>query len=769
MSSLNQKYRPQRLSEIQGQEYVKETIKKISVNSDSITRSLILCGGYGVGKCVSGNTYIKTDKGLTQIKSLFKGLKLKPDTSYSVDNLNVVVNNKLENISHLYYGGVKDSIKIKTHSGINLEGSLEHPVLVWDNEDLTTKWVKLSEVQLGDFLIIDQSKNSFDNSKEYTFDYSDIPIEISDLLPKTLNSELSYFIGMMVSKNLIGTKTNRILFNSEIPLQMSFIKYIFEKYFHTKVRMIKIGFRDKYMKPEKSVYLKTWFQYLGLYGENTTYELPQPILESNHEIQGEFVKGLIEFESKMINSVLEYKISNQSYAEFIQHYLFSINTESFISKTPKSEYILRINLSKLKQTSFYIKSNMYDRFSLVPKSSYNYTNHPNFTSVYASVVKKHQDKITKPVHSELRKIINYYGINHCYDKVNNIFKSVGIDDYSILDYSFQEIISIEKSQTELYDLTNPNSHSFVANSLVVHNTTIARLFSKVMNCTNKTPDGDICNECDNCMSINNGDSTMYLEFDASQVGNVESMKQIRDTVSYTVGDYYKVVVIDEPHLISKQAFSTMLKVLEDISGKIFYIFPTTDPEKLLDTIKSRSLILELNLLTKNQIVDNLTRIYQKETQSEKILPPEILDFIFRRSKGHMRDAVQQLELYLKIGHDLFIKRINLLDKQIFNLIKQIYINKNSDLDLDINNQIENILQNPINFIKQDFDFVIKALSKLVYQTAYVKDIPFDKKTLNNIVVYYRQNNRYLHNDCDWYSFLYSLTTVIREPEILGLL
>lgn len=772
MSSLNQKYRPSKLSEVQGQDYVKEVIKKIAENPDNVTRSIILCGGYGVGKCVSGDTYIKSDKGLVRIKDLFKGLELKPDTFYPVNNLNVLVNNNKESISHLYYSGIKDSIKITTSNGIKLEGSQEHPILVWDNDNLTTKWTKLKDLNLGQHLIIDQTSPTFDVSKEYIFDYrnspKEIPQEIVDFLPKVLNEELAYFLGIMILGDSIGTKTDRILYKSKNIQQVSFVKYIYNKYFHTKVRTIKVGFSDTFMKPEKSIYLRTWFEYLGLYGKDLINQtIPQQILDSNHNIQGEFVKAFLEFELESNSNGLDFKLNNIEYLEFIQHYLFSLSVESKLLSN-KSGQSLKINLDQLRKTRLYIKSELYNRLSFIQKNNYSYNSHPNLMDVYKNVIIKHSDNIPSKIKNELKRIIKYYGINHSYERVKKIFEDLNIFDYSIFKYSFQEIVSIEHSQTELFDLTNPNSHSFVANSIIVHNTTISRLFSKVMNCTNKI-DGDICNECDNCKNINSGDSTMYLEFDASQVGNVDSMKQIRDTVSYTVGNDYKIVVIDEPHLISKQAFSTMLKVLEDITGKIFYIFPTTDPEKLLETIKSRSLILELELLTKQQVVDNLNRIYKIETQSDKILSPEILDFIFRRSKGHMRDAVQQLELYLKIGHDLFIKKINLLDKQIFNLIKQIYLNKDSDLDLEITTQIDSILKNPINFIKQDFDFVIKALSKLVYNTSYVKEIPFDKKTINNVVVYYRQNNRYLHNDCDWYSFLYSLTTVIREPEILGLL
>ena len=298
----------------------------------------------------------------------------------------------------------------------------------------------------------------------------------------------------------------------------------------------------------------------------------------------------------------------------------------------------------------------------------------------------------------------------------------------------------------------------LAGSFGTGKTSISRIFAKALNCESKT--GDACNVCDSCIDITRG-SNLYQELDSSIVGNVETMKDIRDVLSYGVSNGYKVVAFDECHVITKQAFTALLKVLEEASSKIFFLFPTTNVEKMLDTIKSRSLILTFQELTDSEVSEHLRFIC---TQESVDLPQDIEDFIIRRSKGHVRDSLQQLQLFFKLSAEDYRKQCFLLDREIFNLIKYSHTNKMDEAK----QSITKILKYPVHHIQQDFEEVIKKISNSIYILHHDgKNVLPDRKLYQRIIQYYFENSINIVDTNHWFIFLSSLITVIREPEFFN--
>lgn len=145
-------------------------------------------------------------------------------------------------------------------------------------------------------------------------------------------------------------------------------------------------------------------------------------------------------------------------------------------------------------------------------------------------------------------------------------------------------------------------------------------------------------------------SSFYYEYDSTVIGNVESIRQLRDQFTITYGDYWKVIILDETHAVSSAAQNALLKVLEETQGRIFYVLCTTEPNKLLPTIRSRSLELFFKKVPRQAILENLTQV---EARKNIVLPQDIKEIIADRSEGHMRNAHMLIDKYLLLGEQDF--------------------------------------------------------------------------------------------------------------------
>ena len=175
-------------------------------------------------------------------------------------------------------------------------------------------------------------------------------------------------------------------------------------------------------------------------------------------------------------------------------------------------------------------------------------------------------------------------------------------------------------------------------------TTCARILARALNCPNAV-NGEPCGHCAVC----NSDldiSPFYVEYDSAVVGNVDSIRALRETFYYNSDTGYRVVVLDECHLISKQAQAALLKVFEETKGRIFFLLCTTDAQMLLPTIRSRSLELRFNLIPDVYLKENLKGIAEKENIE---IDDETLDLIVSRSEGHARNAQMLLDRYQLLG------------------------------------------------------------------------------------------------------------------------
>ena len=171
----------------------------------------------------------------------------------------------------------------------------------------------------------------------------------------------------------------------------------------------------------------------------------------------------------------------------------------------------------------------------------------------------------------------------------------------------------------------------------VGKTTTARIFAKMINCSNPSEDMEPCGTCESCLSFAEGRSYCIHELDAASNNGVEDIKALMDQVRIPpqVGRY-SVYIIDEVHMLSQAAFNAFLKTLEEPPAHAIFILATTEKHKILPTILSRCQTYDFNRIT----VDNIVRNLRMVASSEGItIDDESLHVVAHKADGAMRDAL----------------------------------------------------------------------------------------------------------------------------------
>lgn len=171
----------------------------------------------------------------------------------------------------------------------------------------------------------------------------------------------------------------------------------------------------------------------------------------------------------------------------------------------------------------------------------------------------------------------------------------------------------------------------------VGKTTTARIFAKMINCSNPSEDMEPCGTCESCLSFAEGRSYCIHELDAASNNGVEDIKVLMDKVRIPpqVGRY-SVYIIDEVHMLSQAAFNAFLKTLEEPPAHAIFILATTEKHKILPTILSRCQTYDFNRITIENIVRNLRMVASSENIT---IDDESLHVIAHKADGAMRDAL----------------------------------------------------------------------------------------------------------------------------------
>ena len=198
----------------------------------------------------------------------------------------------------------------------------------------------------------------------------------------------------------------------------------------------------------------------------------------------------------------------------------------------------------------------------------------------------------------------------------------------------------------------------------VGKTTTARIFAKMINCSNPSEDMEPCGTCESCLSFAEGRSYCIHELDAASNNGVEDIKALMDQVRIPpqVGRY-SVYIIDEVHMLSQAAFNAFLKTLEEPPAHAIFILATTEKHKILPTILSRCQTYDFNRIT----VDNIVRNLRMVASSEGItIDDESLHVVAHKADGAMRDALTIFDQTVafcgtEVKYQDVLRNLNVLD------------------------------------------------------------------------------------------------------------
>ncbi len=291
----------------------------------------------------------------------------------------------------------------------------------------------------------------------------------------------------------------------------------------------------------------------------------------------------------------------------------------------------------------------------------------------------------------------------------------------------------------------------------VGKTTCARIFAKVINCTNPTPDGDACGECESCKAFAEQRSMNIFELDAASNNGVDHIKSLMDQtrVPPQVGKY-KVFIIDEVHMLSSSAFNAFLKTLEEPPAHVVFILATTEKHKILPTILSRCQVYDFERMTVPNIIAHLKHVADDQgiTYEE-----QALNLIAEKADGGMRDALSIFDQAASfcqgnITYEKVLEDLNVLDEEnYFNAI---------DLALECKVTEEMLLLNGV--LEKGFDG-----GHFIYGLAsHVRNVLMaaDASTLKLIETSDAQRQRYAEQakKCP-VKFLYSALKILNECDV----
>lgn len=256
----------------------------------------------------------------------------------------------------------------------------------------------------------------------------------------------------------------------------------------------------------------------------------------------------------------------------------------------------------------------------------------------------------------------------------------------------------------------------------VGKTTVARLIAKGVNCLNLKENGEPCNECKNCKAINEGRFSDLIEIDAASNRSIDEIRSLKEKINYQpVEGLKKVYIIDEAHMLTKEAFNALLKTLEEPPAHVIFILATTELEKILPTIISRCQRYDFKPLDLEEMKAGLEHILKEENLS---MTDDVYPVIYENSSGSMRDSISILERLIVTANG---KEINLkIAEDTLGITPssriKIFLNKIlNENEYDIINELESLANESF-----DIELFFKDLAKYCKNAILKKELDIDK-------------------------------------------
>jgi DNA polymerase III subunit gamma/tau len=236
--------------------------------------------------------------------------------------------------------------------------------------------------------------------------------------------------------------------------------------------------------------------------------------------------------------------------------------------------------------------------------------------------------------------------------------------------TFEEVVGQQHVSSTLKNaiLQNRLGHAYIfSGPRGVGKTTVARILARVLNCA-RPAEGNPCNECESCREISGGRNVDVFEIDGASNRGVEEIRNLREAVRYAPAkSQYKVYIIDEVHMLTKEAFNALLKTLEEPPSHVLFIFATTEVQKVPPTILSRCQRFDFRRIAIGDIIDRLRFIAREENIT---IDDDALLYIAKKGDGSMRDAQSIFDQVVAfsgttVSGEQVLETLNVVDQDLY--------------------------------------------------------------------------------------------------------
>ena len=304
--------------------------------------------------------------------------------------------------------------------------------------------------------------------------------------------------------------------------------------------------------------------------------------------------------------------------------------------------------------------------------------------------------------------------------------------------SFEEIVGQEHVIQALHNAITADrvGHAYLfSGTRGVGKTTVARILAKALNCENG-PTVKPCQTCDSCKEITAGNAIDVKEIDGASNRGIESIRSLRETITYPPArDRFKIYIIDEVHMLTQEAFNALLKTLEEPPPYVKFIFATTEPQKLPDTILSRVQRFDFTRLPIGQIVDQL----QKVTKDQAIdASDDALRLVALQAEGSMRDAESMMDQVVSFAGTSFTEEqvgtvLRVADRSYYINMFDALLNENAATAMQVLNKAIGHGISPRSFVKGFANFLAQALTLILLPDDPVSGVVFSDVQKRNIL------------------------------------
>ena len=495
--------RPKVLDEFIGQEKLKANleifIKAAQQRGESLDHALFH-GGHGLGKCITSDSIVFTEKGMVQIGQLGdlnkKGFQEKKVSLYSIDDV--------QKTSHFYNNGKRKTIKIKSHQGFQLEGTLNHPIVSLDNTG-NIVFKELKNFKKGDYVAIGRGQNYFGqtmNLPKFVFQQgkNNIHKYRDTTIPKKMSKGLARLLGYLIGDGYIG-KTGEIAFyNENDEILKDYIK-IWKNLFNQGLKVSKWKKKCRVIRA-KNQKIRKFLLSTGLsYNTASTKQVPSFLFQCSKEIVKEFLRAYFECDAcagKKDRRVIELTSCSQKLLEEVHLILLNFSIVSRLR--PKWNYEYNRDYWHLfitgedtsifdKQIGFISQKKRATSLAYIVKHNTNKDLVP-FGKDKIREIKQLTIKLNRFLSMKHRCRTSRYEIssatmNRCLDQIEITFQDVLEDVKSLRQMCnpkifWDKIDSIETGKAQTVDVAIPTNHTFFANGFINHNTTLSYIIAREM-------------------------------------------------------------------------------------------------------------------------------------------------------------------------------------------------------------------------------------------------------------------------------------------------